>query len=100
MRLLTPLTLASCLLIGCASGPPPTPASPPVKVPPPANTTRAPQPLPQPASGRMRDLESNHTAVAKAYHLLAAQMCDLLAFLEVHHDECRQWRRGDPANGL
>ncbi len=55
----------------------------PIKVPPPPNLVMPPAALPQPASGRMPDLEANHRQVAQAYHLLAAQMCQLLAFLEV-----------------
>lgn len=87
MRLLTLLTLACCLLSGCASGVTPM-LEEPIKVPPPANLTAPPQPLPQPASGQMRDLELNHRQVAKAYHQLASQMCLLLAFLEINHDNC------------
>ena len=90
MRLLTLLIVACCLLNGCAAGPTPT-LDDPIKVPPPANLTKPPQPLPPPASGQMRDLESNHRAVTKSYHLVAAQLCNLLAFLEVTHEECRRY---------
>lgn len=88
MRLLTLLTLACCLLTGCASGVRPT-VDEPIKTAPPPNLTAPPQPLPQPESGQMRDLEANHTQVAKAYHLLASQMCQLLGYLQINHPECR-----------
>lgn len=93
MHRLIPLTLASCLLIGCASGPPPTqvlpaPQIPPIKVKPQASLTQPPQPLPNPTSGAMPDLEANHREVAKAYHQLAARLCSLLRNLEIEHREC------------
>lgn len=87
MRLLTLSIAACCLLTACAHGPTPMPGEP-IKVLPQANLTAPPQPLPPPASGQMRDLEENHREVAKAYHLLASQMCLLLASLEIHHDIC------------
>lgn len=90
MRLLTLLIAACCLLNGCAAGPTPMPGEP-IKVPPPANLTAPPQPLPPPASGQMRDLESNHRETARAYHQLSLQMCNLLDFLEINHDECKPW---------
>ena len=90
MRLLTLLTLVCCLLSGCASGVTPTLAEP-LKVPPPPNLTAPPQPLPPPDSGQLRDLESNHRETARAYHQLAQQMCNLLAFLEINHDASKPW---------
>lgn len=90
MRLPTLLIAACCLLSACAAGPTPMPAAP-IKVPPPANLTAPPQPLPPPDSGQMRDLEANHRETARAYHQLALQMCNLLAFLEINHDECKPW---------
>jgi hypothetical protein len=88
---LTPL-LACCLLIACASGPQPTPEPVliyPITVPPPASLLVAPQVLLPPASGRMADLESNHRAVARAYHQLAAQLCALLTYIkEAPNDGC------------
>lgn len=84
------LLLASCLLSACAAGPQPMPASP-IKVPPPANLTVPPQPLPPPASGKTRDLEANHQQVARAYHQLASQVCRLLAFLQAQPPECSRW---------
>lgn len=94
MKLLTLLILACCLTLGCAGGMLPTPDASiqPIKVDPPPNLTRPPALLPPAISGKVPDLEANHQAVAKAYHLLATQMCNLLDFLEVNHDECRQWR--------
>lgn len=92
MRRLTLSIAASCLLTACASGPTqtvvPIQLQPEQKVPPPANLTRPPQPLPAPGSGRMRDLEADHREVARLYHELAAQMCGLLAFLDVRPTEC------------
>lgn len=85
-------TLASCLLIGCAAGPPPMPVEQ-IKVPPPASLTAPPQTLPPPASGSMRDLEANHLEVARLYHQMAAQLCSLLAFLELSDPACRPWAR-------
>ena len=35
-----------------------------------------------PASGRPTDLLSNHIEVARLYHQLADQMCNLLAYLQ------------------
>lgn len=76
--------LAICLLSACASGVQPTPPAleqlPAIR--PQASLLQAPQSLPQPANGSLPELEANHRQVAKAYHLLAAQLCSLLAFLE------------------
>lgn len=91
MTRLTLLTLASCLLIGCAAGPMRT-SAPDLKVPPPANLTAPPAPLPPPASGLVPDLEANHLQVARAYHQLASQLCRLLEYLEAAPSECRAWR--------
>jgi hypothetical protein len=94
MRLLTLSILACCLTLGCAGGmlPMPDASIQPVKVDPPANLTQAPQALPPLTSGEGPQLEANHRAVAKAYHLLAKQMCNLLEFLEVNRDDCKPWR--------
>lgn len=92
MRLLTLLTLVCCLLIGCASGVMPTP-EPPLKLLPPPNLTTAPLVLPQPASGQVPDLEANHLAVTRAYHLLASQMCQLLSYLQASPNECHPWMK-------
>lgn len=81
MRLLTPLMAACCLMSACALGPLPMPARE-IPVPPPPNLLQPPPALPPPRSGQTRDLEANHRAVAKAYHLVASQLCQLLAFLE------------------
>lgn len=86
-------TLALCLLSACASGPQPTLVQPapliqPIKVSPPASLTQPPQPLTQPASGLLPDLERNHREVAQAYHQLAARLCSLLKHLEIEHREC------------
>lgn len=98
MKLLTLSILACCLTLGCAGGmlPMPDASIQPIKVEPPANLTQPPQPLPPLSSGKLPELETNHQAVAKAYHLLATQMCNLLDFLEVNHDECKQWRLAAP----
>jgi len=58
------------------------PQIPPIKVPPPPNLLTPPQALPPPASGRVPDLEANHRQVAQAYHQMASQLCQLLAFIE------------------
>lgn len=94
MKLLTLLILACCLTLGCAGGMPPTPDASiqPIKVGPPANLTQPPAPLPAASSGKVPDLEANHQAVTKAYHLLAMQMCNLLDFLEASREQCKQWR--------
>lgn len=87
-RCLLPLLIACCLLTACASGPPPMQAPVVVqalqvpKLPPPVNLLIPPAALPAPASGRMTDLDANHRQVAHAYHLLAAQVCALLMWLE------------------
>lgn len=60
----------------------------PIPVAPPANLTQAPQKLPPPRSGAMRDLESNHQQAAHAYHQLATRYCGLLQWLEINDDEC------------
>lgn len=93
MHRLILLILASCLLIGCASGPQPTlvhtvPLPAPIKVPPQASLTQPPQALPPPTSGLVPDLELNHRQVAQAYHQLAARFCGLLLHLEIEHREC------------
>lgn len=94
MKLLTLLIAACCLTLGCAGGMQPTPDASiqPIEVPPPANLTQAPAPLPKAASGKLPDLEANHRQVTKAYHQLATQMCNLLDFLEVNREQCKQWR--------
>ncbi|MDF9428258.1 hypothetical protein EM868_00375 [Cupriavidus gilardii] len=80
------LTILSCLLTACAAGAPPTPD--PLRVPPPPNLTAQPDPLPQPASGKPKDLEANHRDVARAYFRLAGRFCGLLAFYQVMPDGC------------
>ena len=94
MRRLTLWIAVCCLLSACALGPTPTPV-PPTPVPPPPNLTAPPQSLPPPANGQMRELESNHRAVARAYHLLAAQLCGLLVFLELPREGCDVFLPGD-----
>jgi hypothetical protein len=93
MQRLLLLIVASCLMSACASGKPPTlvqsaPQIPPIKVAPPASLTPPPQPLSQPSSGQMPDLETNHRLVAQTYHQLAARYCSLLRYLEIEHREC------------
>lgn len=83
-------TAASCLLSACASGPPPM-LVPSLPVPPPSNTTAAPLPLPAPSSGRLRDLEANHLAVALLYHQLASRHCRLLQHLQAMPPECARF---------
>lgn len=94
MKLLTLLILVCCLTLGCAGGMLPTPDASiqPIKVDPPANLTQPPAPLPAARSGAVPDLEANHRQVTKAYHLLATQMCNLLDFLEINREQCKQWR--------
>lgn len=97
MRLPTPLIFACCLMSACALGPLPTPARE-IPVPPPPNLTQQPQALPPPRSGQMRDLEANHRVVTKAYHLVASQLCQLLAFLEQPLEEqCLAYQRAADA---
>jgi len=101
---MTRLTLwmaACCLLAACAAGPQPTlvplAPEPPLTVPPQASLLVPPAPLPQPTSGRMRDLEANHLQVARAYHQLASQLCGLLLHLKQPVAEpCRPWLAPDP----
>ena len=90
-RLLLPI--CTCFLMtACASGVTPTlDDSPQVK--PEASLTAVPQPLPQPASGAISELEANHRAVAKAYHQLASQMCRLLTFLQLPTEGCEPWMK-------
>ena len=80
------LTIVSCLLIACSAGVPPTQE--PLKVLPPSNLTQAPARLPQPENGKMRTLEADHRMVAKMYHKLATQMCELLRNLGIEREEC------------
>jgi hypothetical protein len=92
--LLSIALLASCLLIGCASGGRPMPdaqALAPIQVPPQANLTQAPALLPPPKSGAMPDLEANHRQVARLYHQLASQHCSLLQFLSLAPKGCEPW---------
>lgn len=93
MKLLTLSIVVCCLMLGCAGGilPMPDASIQPIKVPPPSNLTQAPAPLPAASSGSVPSLEANHQAVAKAYRLLAAQMCNLLVFLEVNREQCKPW---------
>lgn len=92
--------LACCLLTACAAGPQQTlvqqaPQIPEIKVPPSANMTRPPPVLPQPQSGAMRDLETDHQAVAEAFHQVATQLCRLLQHLEIEHHECLPYLLAD-----
>ncbi len=90
MQRLTLWTAVCCLMSACASGPPPMPARP-LAVPPPANTTVAPQPLPPPRSGRVPDLEANHLEVARRYHQLTSRHCRLLQHLQLMPAGCRRF---------
>lgn len=90
MRRLLLMTTMCCLMTACASGARPMQADP-IQVPPPANLTTAPQELPQPSSGRIQELETNHREVARAYHQLATQVCSLLAFLQMTPEGCEPW---------
>jgi hypothetical protein len=86
-----------CLMGGCASGKRPMlDLEPPLKIQAPASLAQAPQALPPASSGRLVDLESNHRAVAKAYHRLASQVCNLLLFLEQAPDACAPWLQDLP----
>ncbi len=87
------LTITTCFLMSaCASGVLPTQDEP-IQVPPEASLTAAPPPLPQPATGRIQDLEANHRDVARAYHQLASQMCRLLDFLQIKREGCELWTK-------
>ncbi len=44
--------------------------------------------LPQPASGRMPDLEANHRDVARLYYGLAARFCGVLAAIDSMPSGC------------
>lgn len=90
-RLLLTITTC-CLMSACAAGVRPT-LDEPIQVPPEANLTAAPQPLPQPPTGRIQDLETNHREVAKAYHQLASQTCRLLDFLQIKREGCELWTK-------
>lgn len=80
------LTIACCLMAACNAGVQPTPD--PLRVPPPPNLTRAPDTLPQPASGRMPDLEANHRDVARLYFGLAAWFCGVLIAIDAMPTGC------------
>ena len=86
------LTMAAvCLLLGCAAGPPPTPASElsqPLKVQPNASLLTPPPPLPPPRSGQLKDLEANHREVARRYHQVASQLCQLIDYVVGPVDGC------------
>lgn len=90
-RLLLPIAMCF-LMTGCASGVTPTLDDPP-QVSPQASLTAVPQPLPQPASGAIQELETNHQQVAKRYHQLASQMCRLLEFLQLPTESCEPWTK-------
>lgn len=83
LRHLLPLLIvtASCLTSACSSGGPRTPVAP-IRVAPPPNLLTPPPRLPMPISGRPTDLLANHIEVARLYHQLADQMCNLLAYLQ------------------
>ncbi|KLN54701.1 hypothetical protein VPARA_40050 [Variovorax paradoxus] len=88
------LTIATCcLMTACASGVLPMPDPDPIEVNPQANLIVPPRPLPQPATGEIQELESNHREVAKAYHNLASQMCRLLAHLQMPTQGCEPWTK-------
>ena len=88
MRTLRLMTL-SCLLTACSAGVTPMPD--PSPTPPPPNLTMAPEILPQPLSGKPKDLEANHRDVTQAYHRLAAQVCGLLAYGKVTPIGCMRY---------
>ncbi len=92
---LTKLTIVCCLLSACAGGVPQT--QDPLEVLPPANLTQPPQALPQPKDGKVTTLEENHQAVTKQYHLLAAQLCELLRRSGIEWRECAPYY-GDTNN--
>lgn len=73
-------------MAACNAGVQPTPD--PLRVPPPPNLTRAPDTLPQPASGRMPDLEANHRDVARLYFGLAAWFCGVLIAIDAMPTGC------------
>lgn len=86
-----PCLLAGCLLTACAAGPQPMPdleATTPVKVPPQASLLTPPPRLPPPRSGQLQDLESNHREVARRYHQVASQLCELLIYLQGPTEGC------------
>lgn len=88
------LTIAMCcLMTGCGFGVLRMPAPEPIEVSPPANLIAPPRPLPQPRSGAISELESNHQQVAKAYHGLASQMCRLLEYLQLPTEGCEPWTK-------
>lgn len=90
MRRLLLVTTMCCLMSACSSGAQPMPDDP-ITVPPQANLTVAPKALPQPPTGHIQDLETNHREVAKAYHQLASQLCRLLQFLQLGSEDCKPW---------
>lgn len=73
-------------MAACNAGVQPTPD--PLRVPPPPNLTRAPDTLPQPASGRMPYLEANHRDVARLYFGLAAWFCGVLIAIDAMPTGC------------
>lgn len=103
MTRLTLLTVACSLMTACAAGPPPMPVQlsemPRLQVPPAPNLTQPPPVLSQPASGHIKDLEADHREVAKAFHLVASQLCHLLNHLETAPNECAPYLE-DPAPAL
>ncbi|MCA8478221.1 hypothetical protein LGN35_09775 [Burkholderia multivorans] len=80
------LTIVCCLMSACSAGVPPTPD--PLRVPPPPNLMRAPDVLPQPASGRMPDLEANHRDTVRLYYGLAARFCGVLMAIDAMPTGC------------
>lgn len=92
MRHLLLLTTMCCLMTACASGVTPTLDEAPAVMPQ-AALTKVPKALPQPASGAIQTLEANHRKVALAYHQLASQMCQLLAFLQLSTEGCEPWTK-------
>jgi hypothetical protein len=85
------MMLAASVLMGCAAGPQPMPdlsVTKPVPVPPPPNLLTPPPTLPPPRSGQLTELEANHREVARLYHQLASQMCQLLQYLQAPTEGC------------
>lgn len=90
------LTITCCLMSACSVGVPPMPD--PLRVPPPPNLTRAPEPLPQPQSGQVKDLEANHRDVAQLYYRLAARFCGVLQAIDAMPAECEPYLLKDDNN--
>lgn len=82
-KLILSMTIAALMLMGCASGGPPTQT--PTLSARESDKQKCLETLPDPASGKTQDLLANHVLAMKAYHECKDRHNGLVNWLEVTH---------------